>query len=494
MNLPLYDNYIDGRYVPPRSGEYFDSVNPTTAQAWYRAARSSEPDVTDAVRAARRAFTSDRWRRLTPTARGALLRKMGDRLGECGEELALLESTDNGKLLREMREQLAGLPNYYYYFGGLADKVHGDVIPGLNNATLNYTLREPLGVVGAITPWNAPLLLTTSKIAPALAAGNTVVIKPSEHSSASILRLAALFDEAGFPPGVVNVVTGFGAEAGNALVADPDVAKISFTGSTATGTAIGEACASRLARYTCELGGKSANIVFSDADVPSAAMGIVAGIFAAGGQTCVAGSRVFVARPVFDEVLSLVTARAESIRIGDPLDAETELGPLAMEAQLAKVERYVSIGTDEGASLVCGGKRPAAAKEGFFFEPTVFVDSDNSMTICQDEIFGPVAMVMPFDTEEEVIGLANATSYGLAAGLWTRDINRAHRLAGRLDVGTVWVNTYRTMTPMTPRSGFKSSGLGVEHGVESMNEYTRYKSVLVNTSDEPATDPFVLRT
>lgn len=488
-----YDHYIDGEWTPPVDGEYFDSINPTTGEAWYSAARGGQADVDRAVAAAQRAFDNPAWRDLSQTARGRLLRKLGDLIGEHAEELARTETLDNGKLLREMRGQLAGLPEYYHYYAGYADKIHGDVIPAANTDILNYTQREPLGVVGAITPWNSPLLLTTTKIAPALIAGNTVVIKPSEHTSASLLTLVSLFEQAGFPPGVINVVTGYGEETGTPLVEHPDIAKVTFTGSTATGSRIASTCGARFAPVTLELGGKSPNIVFSDADTHNAAMGIVAGIFGAAGQTCVAGSRVFVQRAVYNEVAERVTERAASIRIGDPMDDETELGPVALADQLTKIENYVALGRDEGGRIACGGSRPDLNLNGFFFQPTVFVDTDNSMRICQEEVFGPIVTIMPFDSESEVVKLANDSSYGLAAGVWTRDVARAHRMASALDAGTVWVNTYRAMSPMSPRAGFKNSGLGTEHGTEVIREYTRVKSVWINTNDESAGDPFVLR-
>ena len=488
-----YEHFINGEWVAPSSGDYFESTNPATLDVLYQAARGNEADVSKAVAAASAAFENPAWRDLSQTKRGHLLRSLGDLVGEHADELARMESEDNGKLLREMRAQLAAMPEYYYYYAGLADKIQGDTIPGSSRAMLNYTLREPLGVVGAITPWNSPLTLTTSKLAPALATGNTIVIKPSEYTSATVLRLAELAEEAGFPPGVINVVTGFGAEAGAALVEDRRLAKISFTGSTATGARIAASTASRFIGSTLELGGKSPNIVFADADIANASMGVVAGIFAAAGQTCIAGSRVFAHKSVYDELLERVANRARSIIIGDPLLDATELGPLAFADQRDKVASYVDLGVSEGATVLTGGGRPDTGLGGYFFEPTVLTDVDNSMRVVREEIFGPVAAVMPFETEDEVLALANDTSYGLAAGIWTTNLSRAHRMASRLEAGTIWVNTYRTMSPQSPREGFKTSGVGVEHGIESIREYTRVKSVWINTDESPLADPFIMR-
>jgi (Z)-2-((N-methylformamido)methylene)-5-hydroxybutyrolactone dehydrogenase len=466
-------HFIGGEWVPPTSGEYFESTNPATREVLYHAARGNAADVNAAVGAARATFDDPRWRDLSPTRRGHLLRRLGDLIGEHGEELARSETQDNGKLLREMRGQLATLPEYYYYYAGLADKIHGDVVPTSDRKVLNYTSREPLGVVGAITPWNSPLTLTTSKLAPALCVGNTVVIKPSEYTSATVLRLAEIAVEAGFPPGAVNVVTGFGAEAGQALVDHPTLAKVSFTGSTATGSRIAANTASRFIGSTLELGGKSPNIVFEDANVANAAMGVVAGIFAAAGQTCIAGSRVFVQRAVHDELLKLVTERAGSIRIGDPLEDSTELGPLAFEDQRDKVAGYVDLGRSEGARVLTGGRPTDGGLGGFFYEPTVLVDVDNSMRVVREEIFGPVAAIMPFDTEEEVVRLANDTEYGLAAAVFGADVPTALDVARRIESGICHVNSSTVHDePQMPFGGVKDSGWGRFGGSAALEEFT----------------------
>ncbi len=485
-----YTHYIAGDWYESATEERFQSINPYTGEPWYSAALGGRKDVERAVRAARRAFEDPVWRDLTPTARGRLLRNLGDLVGEAAEHLARTESTDTGKLIREMRGQLERLPDYYHYYAGLADKVQGDVIPTLQPGFLNYTLREPVGVVGAITSWNSPLLLTTMKLAPALAAGNTVVCKPSEHASASVLELMTLVAKAGFPPGVVNVVTGRG-EAGAALAAHPGVDKVSFTGGTEVGRSVGRAAIDHLARVTLELGGKSPQLVFADADLDAAATGIVAGIFAAAGQSCVAGSRAVVHADVHDELVQRIAARARSIRLGDPLDEQTELGPLALGEQLAKVQRYVAAGRDEGAHVVVGGAQPE--RGGWFYLPTVFSDVRSDMTIAQEEIFGPVLSVLRFEDEDEGIALANDSRYGLAAGVWTQQLSRAHRVASRLNAGTVWINAYRATSPLSPLGGFGASGFGKENGLAVMHDYTRLKSVWVNTSDSPPADPFVQR-
>ena len=487
-------NFIDGEFVEPGSREYAPSYDPTTARPWYEFAQANAADVDAAVSSAQVALKHPQWRRMTQTERGKLVRKLGELVLANADELAMIECRDNGKLLREMRAQMRAIPDSYLYFAGMADKLQGDTIPVNKLDMLNFNLREPIGVVGMIIPWNSPLMMLTGTLAPCLAIGNTVVVKPSEHATASTLALAELAIEAGIPPGVFNVVTGDGATTGDALTRHPGVAKYVFTGSTFTGRKIAGNAAQNLVPCQMELGGKSPHVVFSDVEVERAVNGVVSGIFAAAGQTCVAGSRCFVERPIYERFVEALVERTKRERVGHPMEERTEIGPLALAAQLAKVKDYVGSSVDEGARIAAGGKQPteSALAEGWYFEPTVITDATNEMRFMRDEIFGPVVGVVPFDTEEELMTLANDTEYGLASGIWTRDIDRAMRFARDIDAGTVWINTYRSAAYMSSNGGFKHSGYGRRGGFEVMREFSRLKNVVLDYSGAMQ-DPFVIR-
>jgi acyl-CoA reductase-like NAD-dependent aldehyde dehydrogenase len=483
-----------GAWVDPASGEWLESVNPFTGAAWALVPRSNKEDVCRAVAAAKTAFYSDAWRKLTATARGALLRRLGDLIAADADRLAQIETTDNGKLYAEMRAQLNYIPQWFYYFGGLADKIEGRVIPIDKPGVFNYTREEPLGVVAAITPWNSPLLLAAWKLAPALAAGNTVVWKPSEFSSVSALAFGELFEKAGFPPGVVNIVTGYGNEVGEPLITHPDVAMVAFTGGDRTGEHVYQLAARGIKHVTLELGGKSANIVFDDADLDAAVNGVVSGIFAATGQTCIAGSRALIHRSIHDRFVERLLALAGTARMGNPLDLSTQVGPITTRPQYEKVLDYIRIAKDEGAICRLGGG-PAARPEcgsGWFVEPTIFTGVQPTMRIANEEVFGPVLSIIPFDDEDEAVRIANATVYGLAAGVWTTSIRRALSMSERLEAGTVWVNTYRAVSYMSPFGGYKRSGLGRESGLDAIHEYLQTKSVWIDISGNTP-NPFVLR-
>jgi (Z)-2-((N-methylformamido)methylene)-5-hydroxybutyrolactone dehydrogenase len=487
-----YQMLIGGEWVDARSGASIDSVNPYTGKVWAAAPEAQGEDAAAAVAAAREAFDEGPWGTMTGRERSRLMHRLADLIEARAPEIARIESTDNGKLLREMNGQIAALPEWYRYFAGAADKIHGESIPTSKPNFFAYTRREPVGVCVGILPWNSPLLLLTWKLAPALAAGCVFIAKPAEQTPVSTLEFARLFEEAGFPPGVFNVVTG-AADTGRALVRHPGVDKVAFTGSTETGKAVMRDAADHLARVSLELGGKSPNIVFDDADVDAATNGIIAGIFAATGQTCVAGSRLLVQEGIHDEVLGRVAERAKTIKLGDPLAEDTEMGPVAFSEQLDKIQEYISIGQGEGAQLVVGGVRPTTPElaDGYFVEPTIFDAVTNDMRLAREEIFGPVLAVIPFKTEDEAVRLGNDSDFGLGSGVWTASGQRAHRVAHKLRAGTVWVNTYRTVSFDVPFGGYRQSGFGRENGLESLHEYTQVKSIWVELSGQTR-DPFTL--
>ena len=493
--MKTYQMYIDGAWSDAAAGEVFESKNPYTGAPWAMIPRGRQEDADRAVAAAKRAFRSDDWARMTPSNRGHLLRKLGDLIAENAEALARTEVQDNGKLFNEMFFQLKYVPEWFYYYAGLADKIEGSVIPIDKPDMLNFTRYEPLGVCVGITAWNSPLLLLAYKLAPALATGNTFIVKPSEFTSASTLELARLVDQVGLPKGVFNVVTGYGAEVGANLVEHEDVAKVAFTGSEQTGRHIATVAAQTFKKVTLELGGKSPNIVFADAEIDNAVNGVISGIFAASGQTCIAGSRLLVERRVHDEFLEKLLKLARTARIGNPMDADTQVGPVTTEQQLKKVLGYIDVAKAEGAETLLGGVRPdnrPELGEGWFVEPTIFGRVRNGMRIAQEEVFGPVLSVIPFDSADEALNIANDSRYGLAAGVWTQDIRKIKHFSERLQAGTIWANTYRVISYMAPLGGYKNSGLGRENGQDAIYQYLQTKSVMISTAGEVA-NPFIMR-
>ena len=485
-----YQMFIDGQWSSSADGAVFGCTNPFNGEEWAQVPSAGREDVDAAVQAAQRAFDDGPWSVSTPLIRAGLLRKLGDLIADNAAELAQIQVRENGKLMREFGDQAKAMANTCYFFAGVAEQPQGETLAGSMPNMQGFTVREPIGVVAAITPWNSPLTLLMAKLAPALAVGCTLVIKPSEVTPVSTLVLARLIEQAGFPSGVVNVITGAG-ETGSALVAHPSVKKIAFTGSTAVGKKIAETAATRLARVSLELGGKSPNIVFPDADLPNAVNGVMAGIFAATGQTCLAGSRVLVHDDIYDDFTKTLTLRASQIRLGDPLDPSSEMGTVASQAQYEKVLRYIDIALADGAHLATGGKRPEdpALSKGLFVEPTVFTDVTNDMRIAREEVFGPVAAVIRFDSEDEAVRIANDTPFGLAAGVWTRDVALAHRMIRKLRAGTVWINNYRKVSHVGPFGGFGESGIGRENGVHAVGEYTEVKTAWIDTGNT-IKDPF----
>jgi acyl-CoA reductase-like NAD-dependent aldehyde dehydrogenase len=488
-----YGHFINGAYVEPVEGQWLDSLDPYRGEPWAKIARGSAADVDKAVKAASAALREGPWATMTASNRGKLMNRLADLVAANAERLAEIEVHDNGKLMSEMRGQLNYHPEWWRYFGGLADKIEGAVMPIDRPDMMAFTRHEPVGVVAALTAWNSPLLFVAWKCAAAIAAGCTVIVKPSEFASVSTLEFAALTKEAGFPDGVFNVVTGLGAEAGSALVDHPDIAKITFTGSDATGARIYAQAAKTMKRVSLELGGKSPNIVFDDCDLDAAASGAISGIFAATGQTCIAGSRLLVQNSIREAFTKKVAALGATARKGDPMLAETNIGPVTTQPQYKKILDYIAIAKAEGARCILGGGPALDLPGGQFVEPTIFVDVTPQMRIAKEEVFGPVLSIIGFDDETEAIRLANDTIYGLAAGVWTKDMGRAIRMSSALKAGTVWVNTYRMIGYMMPFGGMKNSGIGRESGMESIREFLETKSVWLSYSNATPANPFVMR-
>ncbi|MBS3941398.1 MAG: aldehyde dehydrogenase [Actinobacteria bacterium] len=481
--------HIDGHDVPAASEATFTSLDASTGEVWARVPDGDATDVDLAVRAARRAQT-ETWGAATGYQRARVLRRVARLIERDQERLATLEARDSGRLLRDTRTQVGFLADWFNYYAGYADKLAGRAMPGERPDMLVYTRNEPIGVVGAIVPWNAPLLLLVWKLAPALAAGCTVVVKPSDYTPVTALALADVLEEAGLPAGAYNVVTGFGPRVGQAMTAHPGIDKIAFTGSTETGIAVGQAAMQNLTRLTLELGGKSAQVVLADADVDNAVNGIINGIFLGSGQTCMAGSRLLVHESLHDEIVRRVAARARQIRLGSPLSEDTEMGPLVNEQQQKQVLDRIAAARTDGAEVVCGGGVPDGLA-GLFVAPTVLTGVESHMPIAQEEVFGPVLAVTTFSTEDEAVRLANDSRFGLAAAVWSQNVHRALSVAHRLRAGTVWVNTYRAFSPGVPFGGFGHSGMGRENGLEGILAYTETKSVWVELAGRTK-DPFDL--
>lgn len=488
MNTPRkYQLFIDGKWVDAESGKTFSTPNPATGETLAEVAEADKADVDKAVIAARRAYEG-KWGKMSARDRGRLIYKLSQLIESRTRELAELETADNGKPIRE--SEYVDLPQVvenFEYFAGFATKIEGETIP-VPGDMFNYTLHEPLGVCGQIIPWNFPLLMAAWKLAPALAAGNTVVLKPAEQTPVTAMELGKLIQEAGFPDGVVNILPGYGETAGAALASHPGIDKIAFTGSTEVGKIIATAAAQNLTKVSLELGGKAPNIVFADANIEQAVNGAMMGIFFNQGQVCCAGSRLFVAEEIKDEFLGRLKEKAEKIKVGDPMDGKTQMGPQVSEVQLNRIKGYVQIARKEGATVMMGGVSPELEgdfKNGYFFQPTIFSDVKNQMRVAQEEIFGPVTCAITFKDEDDLLKQANETIFGLSAGIWTQDITRAHRFAKNVHAGVVWINTFNMFNAASPFGGFKQSGYGREMGKHALELYTQIKSVWVDLSGKP---------
>jgi len=482
-----YQLFIDGQWIDAESGKTFSTPNPATGETFADVAEADKADIDKAVNAARRAFEG-KWSKLSARDRGRMLYKLSQLIEQHATELAELETADNGKPIKEsLYVDLPQVAENFEYFAGWTTKIEGETIP-VPGQMFNYTLREPLGVCGQIIPWNFPLLMAAWKLAPALAAGNTVVLKPAEQTPVTAMELGKLIQEAGIPDGVVNIVPGFGETAGAALAAHPGIDKIAFTGSTEVGKLIAKAAADNLTKVSLELGGKAPNIVFADADLEQAVNGAMMSIFFNQGQVCCAGSRLFVEERVKEEFLDKLKERAQRVTVGDPMDKATQMGPQVSREQLDRIKNYMDIGRAEGATVFAGGESPkleGAFQNGYFFQPTIFSEVNNQMRVAQEEIFGPVVSVIPFKDEDELIKQANDTIFGLSAGIWTRDIVRAHRFAKEIKAGVVWINTFNMFNAASPFGGYKQSGYGREMGKHALELYTQVKSVWVDLSGKP---------
>jgi len=486
-----YKLFINNVWEEPSSGEWFDTEDPFTGETWARIPRANAADVDRAVKAAKDALEGP-WAAMSASDRGMLLYRLGQLIDENSKILAEVEARDNGKLLSEVTGQVRYVAKYFYYYAGLADKIQGAVIPIDKPKVFNYTRYEPMGIVASITPWNSSLLLTAWKMAPALCGGNTFISKPSEFTSASMFELAKLVEKAGIPPGVFNVLTGFGVEVGEPLIRHPDVCRVAFTGGDLGGRAVARVAAENLKRVSLELGGKSPNVVFDDADLDDAVNGVITGIFSAGGQTCMAGSRLLVQESIHDAFVEKLLAITKNAKAGDPRAPGVQVGPVATKPQFDKVMSYIEIAKAEGARCAAGGRALTGPGYGAgrIVEPTIFLDVKNDMRIAQEEVFGPVLAVIKFKDEADAIKIANDIRFGLAAGVWTKSLHRAMLMSEKLKAGTVWINNYRSTSFTTPFGGYKDSGIGREGGIEAVKEYLEVKSVWIS-SDLKMPDPFI---
>jgi acyl-CoA reductase-like NAD-dependent aldehyde dehydrogenase len=483
--------YINGEFCAAEGGATFESLDPSTGRIWALMPKASAADTDRAVRSAYAAFNAGPWSTMTATARGKLLYKLAELVARDAQVIGELETRDTGKVIRETKAVTGYVAEFYRYFAGLADKIEGSTLP-IDKPDLEVsTRREPLGVVAAVVPWNSQMFLTSTKLGPALAAGNTVVLKASEDGPAPLLHFAKLIHEAGFPAGVVNIITGLGADCGQVLTSHPLVARVAFTGGPDTARHVVRNTAENFAVTTLELGGKSPVVVFDDANLDSALNGVIAGIWGATGQSCVAGSRLLIHDSIHDAFVAKLAKRAGEIKIGAPLDMATEMGPLATLKQLRRAEKLIAESVAAGAVLVTGGK--ARDEAGYYFEPTILLAPSAELPCVRDEFFGPVLSVLKFKTEEEAVTLANGTNYAFAAGIFTQNLGRAHRLTKRVRAGVVWVNTYRAVSPIVPFGGNSHTGYGRESGIDAIRDYTRTKSIWINTSDQPMADPFIMR-
>ena len=486
-----FKHFINGKFS--EGSEKFETLNPANGKPWATFPAASEEESIFAIESAHNALYEGQWSKLNATQRGKLIHRLGDLIAKNASELGELETRDSGKLAVETKAQSSYVADYYYYYAGLADKIQGEVLPIDKPNMQVFTTREPIGVVVAIVPWNAQLFLSATKIAPALAAGNTIVVKASEQAPAALFKFAELVHECGFPPGVINIITGFADPCGKTLTTHPKVARIAFTGGTEVARHIVRNSAENFAHVSLELGGKSPMIIFEDCNIDGAVNGIIAGNFGASGQSCVAGSRVFIQRSIHSKVVELIKQRAKKIVVGNPLDSKTQVGPLATIHQVERASKVINDSVKQGANLVFGGKQPSQLKEGWYFEPTLLDCANQEFDCVKTELFAPVISVIAFDTEEEAIAMANDSDYGLGSGVFTENLARAHRVSAKIHSGIVWINTYRAISPISPFGGVKQSGGSREAGIDAIHEYTRTKTTWINTSSEPMSNPFIMR-